>query len=187
MFSKKTRKPRSEEQKESRVGRLLAPVQRFFRSPSPSLSSSSQQSPQPLPVPLLLSELPQEQGYSVKAGNKSDSQQKSHDLWSKAYTQLPEQYKKDLDKLDKLDVLQKLLATVKQAEEENAAKPCKVKLGNTEIDVREKAQAFMGWLNKFKEIGDIVVQYDPVHAALPWAGVRLILMVCDPLPFAQWH
>ena len=186
MFSKKPRKPKSEEQKESRVGRLLAPVQRLFRSPSPSIASSSQQSPQPSLPPPPQSEQPQERGYpSVKARNQSDNQQRSNDLWSKAYTQLPEEYKKDLDKLDKLDVLQKLLATAKQAEEENAAKPYKLKLGDQEIDVREKAQAFMGWLNKFKEIGDIVVQYDPVHAALPWAGVRLILMVCDPLPSVQ--
>jgi len=33
---------------------------------------------------------------------------------------------------------------------------------------------------QLKEIGDIVVQYDPVHAVLPWAGVRFIPMVCDP-------
>ena len=33
------------------------------------------------------------------------------------------------------------------------------------------------WLQRFREIGDIVVQYDPVHAALPWAGVRFLLEV----------
>ncbi|KAI0162220.1 hypothetical protein GGR57DRAFT_517591 [Xylariaceae sp. FL1272] len=31
------------------------------------------------------------------------------------------------------------------------------------------------WLNKFKEIGDIIIQYDPTHAALPWAAVLFIL------------
>jgi hypothetical protein len=35
------------------------------------------------------------------------------------------------------------------------------------------------WINHFKDIGDIVVQYDPVHAALPWAGVRFLLTVGD--------
>jgi len=33
------------------------------------------------------------------------------------------------------------------------------------------------WVNKFKEVGDVAVQYDPVHAALPWTGVRFLLQV----------
>lgn len=33
----------------------------------------------------------------------------------------------------------------------------------------------ISWLNKFKDIGDVATQYDPVHAALPWAATRLIL------------
>ncbi|KAH0426094.1 ankyrin repeat protein [Colletotrichum camelliae] len=33
------------------------------------------------------------------------------------------------------------------------------------------------WLQKFKEIGDVATQYDPVHAALPWAGVRMLLQI----------
>lgn len=37
-------------------------------------------------------------------------------------------------------------------------------------------RASQAWLNKFKEIGDIVTQYDPTHLALPWAGVRFILI-----------
>lgn len=32
-------------------------------------------------------------------------------------------------------------------------------------------------VNKFKEIGDVAVQYDPSHAALPWVGVRMVLQV----------
>lgn len=33
------------------------------------------------------------------------------------------------------------------------------------------------WINKFKEVGDIAVQYEPTHASLPWAGVRFLLQV----------
>ena len=32
-------------------------------------------------------------------------------------------------------------------------------------------------MNKFKEVGDIAVQYDPGHAALPWAAIRFFLQV----------
>ena len=35
----------------------------------------------------------------------------------------------------------------------------------------------VNWIDKFKQIGDTVVQYDPGHAALPWAGVRFILQI----------
>ena len=31
------------------------------------------------------------------------------------------------------------------------------------------------WINKFKEVGDVAIQYDPGHAALPWAAVRFLL------------
>lgn len=37
------------------------------------------------------------------------------------------------------------------------------------------ADRLVGWIMKFKELGDIAIQYDPVHTAVPWAGVRLIL------------
>jgi hypothetical protein len=33
----------------------------------------------------------------------------------------------------------------------------------------------ISWINKFKDIGDIAIQVDPAHAALPWAATRLVL------------
>ena len=33
------------------------------------------------------------------------------------------------------------------------------------------------WVDTFKQIGDVAVQYDPAHAALPWAGIRFLLQV----------
>ena len=33
------------------------------------------------------------------------------------------------------------------------------------------------WIRKFVEVGDAAVQYDPGHAALPWAAVRFLLQV----------
>ena len=35
------------------------------------------------------------------------------------------------------------------------------------------------WVERFKSIGDIIVQYDPIHSALPWAAVRMLLQVCS--------
>lgn len=33
------------------------------------------------------------------------------------------------------------------------------------------------WLDKFKAVGDMAMQYDPAHASLAWAGVRFLLRV----------
>ncbi|KAF8861649.1 hypothetical protein BDZ45DRAFT_586659, partial [Acephala macrosclerotiorum] len=43
------------------------------------------------------------------------------------------------------------------------------------IILRDVVGKVIFWLKTFKEVGDIVVNYDPVHAALPWAGVRFLL------------
>jgi hypothetical protein len=33
-------------------------------------------------------------------------------------------------------------------------------------------------LDKFKAVGDVVANVDPIHIGLPWAGIRAILEVC---------
>lgn len=43
--------------------------------------------------------------------------------------------------------------------------------------IRDVAEKMLGWVDRIKAIGDIVVQFDPVHAALPWAGFRFLLGV----------
>ncbi|KAL2680425.1 hypothetical protein Neosp_008026 [[Neocosmospora] mangrovei] len=50
-----------------------------------------------------------------------------------------------------------------------------VYLFNTTINITDLASNAITWLNKFKEVGDTIVQYDPGHAALPWAATRFIL------------
>ncbi|KAL9634405.1 MAG: hypothetical protein Q9164_004107 [Protoblastenia rupestris] len=34
------------------------------------------------------------------------------------------------------------------------------------------------WIQKFISVGDVAMQYDPTHAALPWAAVRFVLQAC---------
>lgn len=34
------------------------------------------------------------------------------------------------------------------------------------------------WIQKFISVGDVAVQYDPAHAALPWAAIRFVLQAC---------
>lgn len=50
-----------------------------------------------------------------------------------------------------------------------------VRVFSTTINLSDLASNAITWLNKFKEVGDTIVQYDPGHAALPWAATRFIL------------
>ncbi len=43
--------------------------------------------------------------------------------------------------------------------------------------LRDIFEKIVTWVNKFKEVGDAAVQYDPAHAALPWAALRFFLQV----------
>jgi len=45
------------------------------------------------------------------------------------------------------------------------------------VVLRDLFSKIVTWIDRFKQVGDIVVQYDPAHAALPWAGVRFLLQV----------
>ncbi|KAF8532825.1 hypothetical protein BDD12DRAFT_901557 [Trichophaea hybrida] len=45
------------------------------------------------------------------------------------------------------------------------------------VVTRDVGRKVLQWVDKFKEIGDIIVQYHPGHAALPWAGFRFLLKV----------
>lgn len=50
-----------------------------------------------------------------------------------------------------------------------------VRVFSVTINLSDLASNTITWLNKFKEVGDTIVQYDPGHAALPWAATRFIL------------
>lgn len=45
------------------------------------------------------------------------------------------------------------------------------------VVVKEEADKVVGWLDRFKAVGDIVANVDPMHVGLPWAGIRLLLEV----------
>jgi hypothetical protein len=44
-------------------------------------------------------------------------------------------------------------------------------------DVPKLVDNTVTWIQKFVAIGDIVVSFDPVHAALPWATFKMVLQV----------
>ena len=45
------------------------------------------------------------------------------------------------------------------------------------VFVRDILERVAFWLDKLKSVGDVISSFDPVHLALPWAGVRFLLVV----------
>jgi hypothetical protein len=45
------------------------------------------------------------------------------------------------------------------------------------VIIRDLFEKIIIWIQRFKEIGDIAVNYDPGHAALPWAAIRFLLSI----------
>ena len=46
--------------------------------------------------------------------------------------------------------------------------------------IRESVEKTVSIINKFLAVGDVAASFDPVHAALPWAVVRFVLVVSSP-------
>ncbi|KAF8537917.1 hypothetical protein BDD12DRAFT_911128 [Trichophaea hybrida] len=100
-------------------------------------------------------------------------------LWAQALAYLSEQ-DKDTLKIDKTITKSYIGDLLKAAQEKRDVcieNRWEFELGGREINLRKKADKIITWLDKFKEVGDIIVQYDPSHAALPWAGVRFLLQM----------
>jgi hypothetical protein len=45
------------------------------------------------------------------------------------------------------------------------------------ITLKEEADKVVHWLNRFKGVGNIAANADPIHVGLPWAGIRFLLEV----------
>jgi hypothetical protein len=53
----------------------------------------------------------------------------------------------------------------------------KFEVRGRKINIRNMISGICKGLEKFKQIGDVAAQADPVHVGLPWAGVRFLLVV----------
>ena len=70
-----------------------------------------------------------------------------------------------------------LTAVVAQAQQRILSNRWKIKSHFGDVTIRDVFDKITSWVNKFIAIGDIAVQYDQTHAALPWAIFRLVLQV----------
>jgi Holliday junction resolvase len=100
-------------------------------------------------------------------------------LWEKAVEALDDEDKRivDFNRTDKLVILRDVLDTVDEKMRICLERRWKYRKGKKEVIIRDQLEKVVEWVNKFREVGDIAVRYGPVHAALPWAGVRFFLQV----------
>lgn len=69
-----------------------------------------------------------------------------------------------------------MLSSVNDKRRECEAKRWAVK----HVVLRDLFKKIAVWIEKFVAVGDVAVASDPGHAALPWAAVRFLLIVCSP-------
>lgn len=104
-------------------------------------------------------------------------------LWDKAFGNLSDEDKGTIDpqQTDKLVILKDVLEAVEKKKLLCLKKRWKYQKSNGEVIIlRDLLEKVVVWVNKFKDVVDVAVQYDPLHAALPWAAVRLLLQVNHP-------
>ena len=108
--------------------------------------------------------------------------------WQTAFEQLSQKDRTELGVADSTKRLNlpSILATINEKKEQCEKKQwvLYVKKTGDKVKLREILSNIAESIDKFKEVGDVAVQYDPAHAALPWAAVRFILQVesqhCPP-------
>ena len=113
------------------------------------------------------------------AGRAVSGKSGAGSLWARALGSLSEKDKNTLETTEtrsKLDI-EELLAAVREKQEVCLRNQWEFEFRGRAVNLRHQADQIISWLAKFKEVGDIAIQHDPSHAALPWAGIRFLLQV----------
>lgn len=96
-------------------------------------------------------------------------------LWEEAIKALSEKDKSSLP-LNQAIRPDTLLADTNEQINRTKGRAITLPTGETFL-VRDALEKIARWVKKFVEVGDVAVQYDSGHAALPWAALRAILRV----------
>jgi hypothetical protein len=102
----------------------------------------------------------------------------AHDLWKKAVDSLDPHLITGLDpaKTGVRDIVTAVFRVAQAKRDESAKKRWRIsRRGKQDVIVRDVMEKIIFWIDRFKDVGDNAVQYDPGHAALPWAAIRFIL------------
>lgn len=150
---------------------------------------------------------PSQDATAQTKANKEDTQSggkpsTKSDLWDKALAHLSEsEYDRDIVAIVKTfaenpiggnatangrpsstedlakDISERMAQTIQDGQHGREQREWKVTIGDKEYSARGLVDKTVIIVNKFIGVGDVAVSFDPVHAALPWAAVRFVLVV----------
>jgi hypothetical protein len=63
--------------------------------------------------------------------------------------------------------------------EDSRTKKGNFRFAGRDVNLRKTLETWVKFFNRIKQIGDLAVNVDPMHAGLPWAAIRLIITVCE--------
>ncbi|KAK4692274.1 hypothetical protein P7C71_g4894, partial [Lecanoromycetidae sp. Uapishka_2] len=106
----------------------------------------------------------------------------NNNLWTLALSSLSEidRQRVAFEAQNQLAVLSELQTLTEDSRDQCIKKRWRLKRpggGGETIVIRDLFSKIVGWIIRFREIGDVIIQYDPAHAVLPWAGVRFLLQI----------
>ncbi|KAI4748930.1 hypothetical protein E4T50_00718 [Aureobasidium sp. EXF-12298] len=101
-------------------------------------------------------------------------------LWDKARQELDDNDDTlfSLGRDDKRQILQDILKVVQGQQDRCLQDRWKIEgLNGKRIVVRDVCAKMVSSVEKYMAVVDVAVQYDPIHSALPWAGIRFFLQL----------
>ncbi|KAG5802409.1 hypothetical protein H9Q74_013589 [Fusarium xylarioides] len=75
------------------------------------------------------------------------------------------------------DISERMAQVIQDRQHGREQREWKVTIGHKEYSARGLVDKTVNILNKFVGVGDVAASFDPVHAALPWAAVRFVLVI----------
>ncbi|KAJ5395554.1 uncharacterized protein N7487_009857 [Penicillium crustosum] len=102
-------------------------------------------------------------------------------LWAEAYSRLSNKEQEVIarsltaDRGDIVLIPEILLRDVRVKREICDKKSWTFRCGDRTVQLRDTAGKVLDWLDKFKAAGDIASNVDPLHAGVPWAGIRFLI------------
>ncbi|THY03737.1 hypothetical protein D6D02_08094 [Aureobasidium pullulans] len=103
-------------------------------------------------------------------------------LWKKAQERLSDAdlklFKFHRPDSERREILEDILKAVQAQSDRCLHKRWKIKgFNGKDIVLRDVCGKMFSWVNQFLTVIDVAAQYDPVHASLPWAGIRFFLQL----------
>lgn len=114
------------------------------------------------------------------------SQQMNDKSWAEAHSRLSNKEQEVIarsltaDRGDTDLIPEIILRDVRAKREICDKKRWTFRCGDHTVQLRDTADKVLNWLVKLKAAGDIVSNVDPLHAGVPWAGIRFLIQVLVP-------